>query len=157
MQGSQAVGCIPLVAGRWVLARSWQPALQLPCFAHHCGQMHVAYSLPCSWTHEQDGPPAAGTPARARQCQYLFERALHSMLQAALAAEEAARGKAGRAAWADGSKGRPDAKDGGQDSINGLSAAERGCVVESVLEDVEYQLGLVHACIEASFQGLCWD
>lgn len=56
----------------------------------------------------------------------------------------------GAAAAGSGSDGEPDAADGGADSSTRLSAAERCRVVETVLEDEEYQLGLVHACIEAS-------
>lgn len=75
------------------------------------------------------------------------------MLQTALAAEEAARGKPGTATVDEDMGGKPGAA-GGSSRLSGggggLSAAERGSVVEAVLEDEEYQLGLVHACIEAS-------
>ncbi|KAL4451183.1 hypothetical protein ABPG77_009255 [Micractinium sp. CCAP 211/92] len=104
-----------------------------------------------SWAHQKEAPPADGTPARARQCQYLFERALHGMLQTALAAGEAARGKPGTAIVDEDNGGKPGAA-GSSSRLSGggggLSAAERGSVVEAVLEDEEYQLGLVHACIE---------
>ncbi|KAL4422907.1 hypothetical protein ABPG75_009104 [Micractinium tetrahymenae] len=107
-----------------------------------------------SWAHQKEDPPGADTPARARQCQYLFERVLHSMLHTALAEEEAARrkpgadgpGPTGGGAGSGGQPGAAGGSPGGSDG--GLSTAERSRVVESVLDDEEYQLGLVHACIE---------
>lgn len=74
---------------------------------------------------------------------YLFERALHGVLLAALAQEEAAvaAGQAG----AGGSAAAGEAAEGGTPA---LSSAARDRVVEAVLADAEHQLGLVHTCVE---------